>query len=622
MPKDILAYFDIGLINCVKDGTIISMNIAAFAILDLKEKFENPDELTGSNISALFNEYNRMIERVLAEGTNKNLEFSYRRSDGSMAYLVHSLKVDEKTDSIYMILWDASEDKLNEKRLKYSENKLISIINLIPDIVYRLDSEGRIVFISDRISNYGYEPEELIGTRMIDLVHPEDRETALFRVNERRRGERRTNFFRLRLLTKNEVPVNFELESRTVNSSIPFEVNAEGIYLPDTDKNIQFLGTQGIARDISIKNDTAFSSKIDQERYYFILNRLEDGFYEMDLEGNLLFVNDSLSRIMGFEKGEMTGRKYTDFLIPDLEERVTDAFQKLLNSNDTKTMVSLKVMRKDGKGLMLEASISTINNRDGEAEGFMGIVRDVTSKKKIEEDLFRARKLEAIGIFSGGIAHDYNNALTTIIGNIALAKLELQGGNSDVFEILDDAEAASIKVKDLTHKLSTLSKGGKPVKKPAEIHTIIRDAVDTALLNFHGEVKLNIARDLKMVDVDEFQIGHLVEYILTNAVEAMDDNGIIIISAENINVQKEESHHEITLQTGEYVKISIEDNGTGINPDDLEMIFDPYYSTKDSRSGMGLAISYAVIKRHNGYLDVKSEMGKGSVFFIYLPVNL
>ncbi len=622
MPEDLFNYFGIGFINCGDDGTINLMNKAAFTILDLKDKYGKPDKLPGNNITTLFNEYNRMIERAVAEGSCNRLELIFKRSDGSQAYLVHSLKFDEKTGHVNIMVRDVSDEKMCEDNLKHSEKRLMSIIDLIPDIVYRLDGDGKIVFISDSISNYGYKPDELIGTSMIDLVHPDDREKARFKVNERRTGERRTNFFHIRFLTKSETPVPFEVESKSVSSSATFVVNAEGIYVPDSDNNIHFQGTQGIARDIAIRKEAMSSSMIDEERYYFILNRLEDGFYEIDTDGKLLFVNNSLAGILGYEKSEMIGSFYTDFLKPEFEEKVTAEFQNLLNNNDTNTMIKLKALKKNGKGLLLEGSISTINNEDGEAEGFMGIIRDVTFKKKMEEDLFRARKLEALGIFSGGIAHDYNNALTTIIGNIALAKMELQGGNTNILEILDDAEEASLKVRDLTHKLSALSKGGKPVKKPTDINTLIRDVIDTALHDYKGELELIIADDLKMVDVDEFQIGHLIEYILTNSVEAMDADSLIKVTAENMNVEKEESHHEITLQTGEYVKISIEDNGSGIDPDDIEMIFDPYFTTKESRSGMGLAIGYAVIKRHDGYIDVKSEKGKGSVFCIYLPVNL
>jgi PAS domain S-box-containing protein len=498
----------------------------------------------------------------------------------------------------------------------------MSIIDLIPDVVYRLDNNGKIVFISNSISQYGYNPDELTGTSMIDLVHPDDRDKALFKVNERRTGERRTNLFQIRLLKKCETPVPFEVASKTISSTTAFLINAEGIYIPDSDDNTYFDGTQGIARDITVRKAIGNKLEIDEERYYFILNRLEDGFFEIDPDGKFLFVNDSLARIMGYEKNEMTGSLYSDFLVSELKKETVLDFQKFLTGSDENKMISLKVRRKDGKGLLLEGFLSAIINKEGEPEGFMGIVKDITSKKKIEEDLFRARKLEAIGIFSGGIAHDYNNALTTIIGNIALAKMELQGGNTNVLEILDDAENASLKVRDLTHKLSALSKGGKPVKKPTDIKGLLRDVIDTTLHDYEGELELKTADDLKMVEIDEFQIGHLIEYILTNSVEAMVDNCLIKVSAENIDVEKEESHHEITLQTGEYVKISIEDNGHGIDPEDIEMIFDPYFTTKESRSGMGLAISYAVIKRHNGYIDVKSVKGEGAVFSIYLPVNL
>ena len=213
-----------------------------------------------------------------------------------------------------------------------------------------------------------------------------------------------------------------------------------------------------------------------------------------------------------------------------------------------------------------------------------------------------------------------NNALTAIIGNISLAKMEIDQDDEKLQEILDDAHNASLRVRDLTQQLSSFSKGGKPDKTEISIANSINDIADSVFANFNGIYEIFTDDDLWLVEADEFQIAHVLEYIFVNSIEAIKETGIISINVENVVIENEESHHEITLRKGSYLKITIKDNGTGIAEENIDKIFDPYFSTKDFQSGMGLAISYAIIKRHHGYIDVKSKEGEGSTFFIYLTV--
>ena len=234
--------------------------------------------------------------------------------------------------------------------------------------------------------------------------------------------------------------------------------------------------------------------------------------------------------------------------------------------------------------------------------------------------MLRARKLEAIGIFAGGIAHDYNNALTAIIGNISLAKMEIGSDNESMLEILNDAEKASHRVKELTRQLSTFSKGGKPVKNRTSVLGILQKVAHEIIPGSKCKYTLDADEHLSQVDIDEFQIGHALENIIFNAVEAMPEGGTVKLKLENVIVEEIKSHHEISLLPGKYIRISVKDSGNGISDTEIYSIFDPYYSTKPMASGMGLAVSYAVIKRHNGYIDVKSEAGEGAEFIVYIPV--
>jgi PAS domain S-box-containing protein len=355
------------------------------------------------------------------------------------------------------------------------------------------------------------------------------------------------------------------------------------------------------------------------DKWQAVLDTLEDGYYECDLDGIFVSANSAFCRITGYSRDEIIGMDYKILFTADEGEKIYRAYHDVFVTRRP-SMISSTLNDKSGRKKQIESSISLISDDAARASGFRGIIRDVSEKKRMEKELLRARKLEAIGILAGGIAHDYNNALTAILGNISLAKMEAGPEAEGLIEALNDAEEASLKAVELTRHLSTFAKGGKPDLAVINYGGPLRTVVDIALGGYTGTCELDLQNDLWPVNVDEFQINQVMTYILNNAVESMQPPGAIRIKAENTIVENQESHHEITLQPGKYVRISIQDEGVGIPAEDIHRIFDPYFTTKEMSSGMGLATSYAIIKRHHGYIDVRSTPGKGSTFFVYLPV--
>lgn len=247
----------------------------------------------------------------------------------------------------------------------------------------------------------------------------------------------------------------------------------------------------------------------------------------------------------------------------------------------------------------------------------MEIATEITDRKKLEEELLKVQKLESTGILAGGIAHDFNNLLMGILGNISLAKLYAKT-NEQVLEKLNAAEKASARAQDLTKQLLTFSKGGEPVVKPAVITDLLRDSISFTLSGSNVKSDLSIADNLWPVMIDEGQISQVIQNVVKNADQAMPDGGIVTIRAENKTISREDA---LPLNDGRYVMISIEDTGIGIMKEHIPKVFDPYFSTKNAGSGLGLASAYSIIKNHGGLITVDSRLGKGTTFHIYLPVS-
>ena len=222
-----------------------------------------------------------------------------------------------------------------------------------------------------------------------------------------------------------------------------------------------------------------------------------------------------------------------------------------------------------------------------------------------------------MSILAGGIAHDFNNILTTILGNIGLAMLNRKLGEEEI-ESLVQAEQACFRAQELSGQLLTFAKGGAPIKKVVSLAKLVRESAKLALAGSKSRCEFSIPEDLWSVEADEGQINQVINNLLINADQAMPSGGIIKIAAENIVV---EEGSDLPLSEGKYVKLTITDQGIGIPSKYLDKIFDPYFTTKQKGSGLGLATAYSIIKKHSGHIKVESQLGVGTTFEIYLPAK-
>ncbi len=273
------------------------------------------------------------------------------------------------------------------------------------------------------------------------------------------------------------------------------------------------------------------------------------------------------------------------------------------------------LITRDGKRIDAINSTKLIKYRGEDA--LLGVVTDITDRKISEDNIRKAQKLESLGILAGGIAHDFNNILTVVMGNITLSMLnpsntELIVGN------LKAAEEAVGRAKDLTRQFLTLSKTSLPVKKTMYIGEFLKNAISFAISGSAVKKEFQVSDDLHPVEIDENQMGQVMNNLVINAVQAMPGGGTLRLRASNAMIS---NPGYLPLEPGNYVKISLVDTGQGIPEEHISRIFDPYFSTREMGSGLGLAISYSIISKHGGFIDVKSKVGEGSEFIVYLPVS-
>jgi signal transduction histidine kinase/CHASE1-domain containing sensor protein/ActR/RegA family two-component response regulator len=245
------------------------------------------------------------------------------------------------------------------------------------------------------------------------------------------------------------------------------------------------------------------------------------------------------------------------------------------------------------------------------------IASNITERKTLEEERYRSHKLESVGILAGGIAHDFNNLLTAIMNNIYLAKRDIDRANS-AYGRLEQAEKAISRANDLTHQFLTFSKGGTPVKHPTSIAEVIRESADFILRGSNVRCEYAVSDNLWPVKADVGQISQVFQNLIINADQSMSEGGTMEVHGENVIVH---ANSELPLKEGKYVKITIKDQGRGISQEHLQNIFDPYFTTKEMGRGLGLTITFSIIKNHGGYISAESELGRGTTFILYLPAS-
>jgi PAS domain S-box-containing protein len=362
-----------------------------------------------------------------------------------------------------------------------------------------------------------------------------------------------------------------------------------------------------IIRDISVRKKLEKLLYDSEEQFRTLCDFAPIGIFRADSDGNDIYCNPRWEEITGLSAAEGLGKGWQKGIHPDDRERLGEVWHEAMTAGRVYSHEHRHITPQ-GKTIWVHVLASPIKNPDGKTVGYVGTLEDITEGHNAGQELLKVQKLESLGLMAGGIAHDFNNILTSIHGNISLARLQSHDPGK-VSQRLENAEKATGRAKDLTQQLLTFAKGGEPVKKIINLRGLLKEAAEFALHGANIYCEFVLDDNLWLVEADKGQLSQVIHNLVINAAQAMPEGGMVTISAWNV----------LSQDGKRFVKISVADTGIGIEEQDLLKIFDPYYTTKEQGSGLGLATCYSIIRKHDGKIRAKSILGQGSTFYISLP---
>jgi two-component system, cell cycle sensor histidine kinase and response regulator CckA len=345
-----------------------------------------------------------------------------------------------------------------------------------------------------------------------------------------------------------------------------------------------------------------------RRHFELVLGSMAEGILEITSDARIVYANPVALTLLGVPEEELLATS----LAEQFEGKDRERIQQLLHDTGEVPQVVPDSSPLNLKGRQVALKILPVHT---EASRAIIILADVTHRKRLEAQLLQAQKLEALGALAGGIARNFNNVLTAIVGNISLAIIEARPGDK-ILEKLEEAERASLKAKDLVDQLLPLSKGDEPVKRVTSMADLVKDVCVSILKGSNVHCEFSFPVGLWSVGVDVGQMRQAIYNLIINAVQVMPGGGTIRISAGNLAA---EHIHDLPIRAGKYLHLAIQDQGSGIPAEHLSKIFDPYFTTKQTGSGLGLAAVYSIISKHQGFITVDSQPDVGTVFDVYLP---
>lgn len=533
---------------------------------------------------------------AILKGEDHSFQYRMIAANGRVVWLYDVVSIINSQNGdlrLQGIMIDISSSKNIEEKLRMSEERFRFAMLGANDGLYDWNLDTNEVYYSPRWkSMLGYEEEEL--NNRIDtwktLVHPEDHDPTLALAQKLVAGQVR----------------HFEAEFRMRHK--------DGHYLTVLSRALLYQDKEGKAArivgthvDISERKKLERALQESEEQYRRLCDLAPLGIFRTDAAGNNVYMNPLWEEITGLTAEEGMNDGWLNSVHPDDRESIQTHWLKA-NAAGQFFAHECRILTPQGNIKWIRALGNPQKNALGNLEGYVGTLEDISEIWHARQEMIKAQKLESLGLMAGGIAHDFNNILTGILGNIGLARLQLPDLEK-VAVRLDHAEKASARARELTQQLLTFARGGDPIKKNVAVAALLKEAADFALHGANVRSDFQLAENLWAIEADEGQFMQVIHNLILNAVQAMPEGGTVTIAADNV----------VSREGARYLRISVADTGIGIPEHHLLKIFDPYFTTKQYGSGLGLATCYSIIKRHGGRIRAASTLGKGSSFSITVP---
>ncbi len=477
--------------------------------------------------------------------------------------------------------------------------KYRALTERVPAITYRVDLHPapRTTYISPQLREVlGYSPEEWMADPELwkRALHPDDRDRVLAAVQEADRAGR---------------PLTIDFRMRANNGDVRW-IRHGSSYQRDDNGRPAFI--HGVMIDVTEQVETDARLKETGERYRLLFKHTPAGLIQFNQALRITDVNDRFAQLLKCGTTELMGADLNELATPDL----LAAFKSALAGGES-YYEGPDGFRTQSADAWIGVRTAALFGADRSVIGGIAFVEDLSARRRIEEERMRTQKLESLGLLAGGLAHDFNNILTAVLGNISIARTAAPTG-SELREPLQDAERAALRARDLTQQLLTFAKGGAPIKKLHNIAALVREAASFTVRGSASRCVYELAPDTWNAEVDAGQITQVIQNLILNADQAMPAGGTITLQTANRQLAPGEVGD---LPAGPYVEIKVRDTGVGIPHHLRNRIFDPYFTTKKKGSGLGLTMCFSIMQKHGGYIGLDSIQGAGSTFILLLPAS-
>jgi PAS domain S-box-containing protein len=553
-------------------------------------------------------------EKQIADKGLRRVEFEHRiiRADGQVRTIRQVAEMTFGDDGEPLkeagTIQDITEQKASEAALRASEERYRKMLTHSPDALF-VHVDGLLTFVNGAFCQMigASDPSELIGLPVARILHPA---YGLLMLGQGSMlpGDQSSTPFEIRFIRLDGSTLEVEA------SSLAFDLKGH-------------REVQVIARDISARKLAERALRNSEERFKYAASAVSDVVWDWNLLTDTLWWNDGFLSTFGFVAGEVdtSAGFWTGRIHPDERERVVSGIRDAIEANKDSWSAEYRFQRKDGTYAFVHDRGYILRDGAGKGIRMVGGMRDLTEKKKMEEQYLRSQRMESIGTLAGGIAHDLNNVLAPIMMAIELLKHE-DGGEARRTKILETIYSSCRRGADLVRQVLAFARGLDHQRVAIRLRMLIDELAGIIKQTFPRNIRITtvIPDDLWPVTGDPSQFHQVLLNLAVNARDAMTHGGSLVFKASNITIDAQFAATSQEATAGTYVLLEVSDTGCGIPPEVRDRIFEPFYTTKEvgKGTGLGLATVHTVVKNHGGFLTLESEVGEGSTFKIYLPADV